>query len=155
MISYRPPSFQTLNFQEYCLDVRALLSERPEPSGVMVPSTTKSLWKATALKPSLGKTELQFLEKAVTSPGFVMRGIQNTARQSFRWCKLPEGYTESYPCMTWFMVLYLLKVIRPRLSHMQLLFREQETIWEGDRGCPRMDGSDQHTHTHTHLFWES
>jgi len=57
--------------------------------------------------------------------------------------------------MTWFMVSYLLKVIRPRLSHMQLLLTEQETIWEEDRGCPRMDGSDPQTHVHTHLLWES
>lgn len=82
-----------------------------------------------------------------------MRGIQNTARQSFGWCKLPEGYTESYPCVTQFMGLYLLKIIRPRLSQRQLLLREQETIWEGDRDYPRMDGSDPHTHTH--LLWES
>lgn len=74
-----------------------------------------------------------------------MRGIQNTARQSIPWCKSPEGDTESCLCTIWFMVSYLIKVIRPRLPHLQLLLRKQETIWEGDRGCPRMDEFNLHT----------
>lgn len=81
-----------------------------------------------------------------------MAGIQNTARHSFHWCELPEGYTELYPSMTWLMVLYLLKIIRPRLSHMQFLLRKQETIWEGEEGVPEWKSP---TYKHTHLVWES
>lgn len=39
------------------------------------------------------------------------------------------------------MDLYLLKIIRLKWSYMRLLLREQERVWDGDRACPRMVGS--------------
>lgn len=151
MISYRAPTFQTLNFQEYCLDVRALFVKKTRAFWSDGLSTTESLWKATALNPSLGKTELEFFEKAATSLGFVVAGIQTIARQIFHWCELPEGHTELYPSRTWLTGLYLLKINRSRLSHVQFLLRKQETIWEGEEGVPERRSP---IYKHTHLVWE-
>lgn len=53
---------------------------------------------------------------------------------------------------TWLMVVHLLKIIRPRLSHMQFLLRKQEIIWEGEEGVPEWRSP---TYKHPHLFWES
>lgn len=63
MISYRALTFQTLNFQEYCLDVRALSSERPEPSGVMGPVVQNPFGKPQLLTLHWERLNLRFLRR--------------------------------------------------------------------------------------------